>query len=498
MSNGVVLGIDLGTTNSACAVVEGGKPRIVVNSEGDRTTPSVVSFPEPNERVVGKLARKKLTKDPEHTVYSVKRHMGEEGYAEEIRGKEYTPEQISAMVLNKIKTEAEESLDRPVEGAVVTVPAYFNDRQRQATKDAGRLADLDIKRIVNEPTAAAMAYGHDDDEDKTILVYDLGGGTFDVSILDLSGGVYDVIATNGDNDLGGDDWTVAIAEHLATEFNEEHGIDLREDPQARQRILEAAEEAKKELSSREQTDIELPFIATTDEGTINLETKITRDTFEDITADLIEGTIAPAENALEDAGMGAKDIDEVVLIGGSTRMPQVREKVKQLTGVEAKTTINPDEAVALGAAIQGAVLSDGDSVGEDMVLLDVTPHSLGVETANGKFTTLIPRNTTIPESASKVFTTAKDDQATVRVGVYQGESAIAAENDFLDQFALRGIKPADAGDPRIEVTFKIDQNGIVNVEAEDQRTGSSQSLTVGGGTGLSEEEFEEMKEELET
>ncbi|MFC6938936.1 molecular chaperone DnaK [Salinirubellus sp. GCM10025818] len=494
MASNKILGIDLGTTNSAFAVMEGGDPEIISNAEGDRTTPSVVAFTDDGERLVGKPAKNQAVQNPERTIQSIKRHMGEDGYSVDIEGEEYTPEQISAMILQKIKRDAEEYLGDEVEKAVITVPAYFSDSQRQATKDAGEIAGFDVERIINEPTAASMAYGLDDDSDQTVLVYDLGGGTFDVSILDLGGGVYEVVATNGDNDLGGDDWDQEIIDWLADDFEDEHGIDLREDRQALQRLKDAAEEAKIELSNRKEATITLPFIAADDDGPKDLEAKLSRAKFEALTGDLLERTVGPTEQALEDAGYDKSDIDEVLLVGGSTRMPQVREKVEELAGQDPRKSVNPDEAVALGAAIQGGVLS-GDV--DDIVLLDVTPLSLGIEVKGGLFERLIEKNTTIPTEESKVFTTAADNQTQVQVRVFQGEREIANENELLGEFQLAGIPPAPAGTPQIEVTFNIDENGIVNVEAEDKGSGNREDITIEGGAGLSDDQIEQMQQEAE-
>lgn len=488
-----ILGIDLGTTNSAMAVMEGGEPEIIPNAEGDRTTPSVVAFDD-GELIVGKAAKNQAIKNPEGTVTSIKRHMGEEDYEVEIDGESYRPEQISAYILQKMKRDAEEYLGHDVERAVVTVPAYFNDKQRNATKNAGRIAGLEVERIVNEPTAASMAYGFDEDEEKTLLVYDLGGGTFDVSVLQLGGGVYDVVATSGDNQLGGDDFDRALQEHLAGDFEEGHGVDLLKERDAHQRLKEAAEEAKKGLSSVKGTTVNEPYIYADEDGPLHLEEDVTRAKLESLTEDLVDRTLGPIERALEDAGMAKEDIDDVILVGGQTRMPRVREAIEEKLGMDPRGDLNPDEVVAMGAAIQGGVLS-GEV--DDIVLLDVTPLSLGVETKGGVFHRLIERNTTIPTEESQVFTTAADGQTQVDIHVLQGEREMAEGNETLGRFQLTGIPPAPAGTPQIEVTYSLNSDGILEVEAEDRGSGKSESVTIEGGVGLSDDEVEEMVEEAE-
>ncbi len=486
-----VVGIDLGTTNSVIAVMEGGEPVIISNAEGSRITPSVVAFKKDGERLVGEMAKRQAIINPGRTILSIKRHMGT-NYKVKIDDKEYTPQEISAMILQKLKRDAEAYLGEEIKQAVITVPAYFSDSQRQATKDAGRIAGLEVLRIINEPTAASLAYGFDKEEDQKILVFDLGGGTFDVSILELGDGVFEVKATSGNNRLGGDDFDQRIIDYLAEKFKKEHGIDLRRDRTALQRLKEAAEKAKKELSSVVSTNINLPFITADQNGPKHLDYTLTRAKFEELTADLVEKTMGPTRRALEDAGLTPDDIDKVILVGGSTRIPAVQEAIKKLIGKDPYKGINPDEVVALGAAIQAAVLS-GEI--KDVVLLDVTPLSLGIETLGGVFTKIIERNTTIPTSKSKIFTTAADNQTTVDIHVLQGERPMAEDNITLGRFQLVGIPPAPRGVPQIEVTFDIDANGIVHVSAKDKGTGKEQKITIKSNTGLSEEEIQKMIED---
>lgn len=489
-----VIGIDLGTTNSCVAVMEGGEAVVIPNPEGNRTTPSVVGFKKDGERVVGETAKRQAITNPDRTVISIKRHMGT-NHKEVIDGKEFTPQEISAIILQKLKADAEAYLGQSVTQAVITVPAYFNDSQRQATKDAGKIAGLEVLRIVNEPTAAALAYGLEKSEDQTILVYDLGGGTFDVSILELGDGFFEVKATSGDNRLGGDDFDQVVIDHLVAEFKKEQGIDLSKDKAAVQRLKDAAEKAKKELSGVLTTTISLPFITVVDGVPQHLEMNLTRAKFEELSAELVERTMGPTRQALSDAGLSANQIDKIVLVGGSTRIPAVQEAVKRLTGKEPHKGVNPDEVVALGAAVQAGVLT-GDV--KDVVLLDVTPLSLGIETAGGVFTKMIDRNTTIPTTKSQVFSTYADNQPSVEIHVLQGERAMAADNKTLGRFILGEIPLAPRGVPQIEVTFDIDANGIVNVSALDKGTGKSQKITITSSSGLSEEEIDRMMKDAES
>ncbi|HZX46964.1 MAG TPA: molecular chaperone DnaK [Clostridia bacterium] len=488
-----VIGIDLGTTNSCVAVMEGGEPVVIPNAEGSRTTPSVVAFSKKGERMVGQVAKRQAITNPEGTVSSIKRLMGSDKKVK-LHDKEYTPQEISAMVLQKLKMDAESYLGEKITKAVITVPAYFTDSQRQATKDAGRIAGLEVLRIINEPTAASLAYGLDKGENQKVLVFDLGGGTFDVSILELGEGVFEVLATSGNNKLGGDDFDDRIIDYLAAEFKKEHGIDLKKDRTAMQRLKDEAEKAKKELSGVMSTSINLPFITADASGPKHLDMTLSRAKFEELTADLVEATMEPMRKALSDAGLSAGQIDKVILVGGSTRIPAVQEAVKKITGKDSYKGINPDECVAIGAAIQAGVLT-GEV--KDIVLLDVTPLSLGIETLGGVFTKLIERNTTIPTKKSQIFSTAADGQTSVDVHVLQGERPMAAQNVTLGRFQLTGIPPAPRGVPQIEVTFDIDANGIVNVSAKDLGTGKEQKITITASTNLSEEEIQRKVKEAE-
>ncbi len=511
-----VIGIDLGTTNSCMAVLEGGEPTVIPNSEGGRTTPSVVAFSKSGERLVGSVARRQAVTNPENTVFSIKRFMGRKfgDVSEEMKivpyhvkaaqnadasvdvgGKTYTPPEISAMILQKLKRDAEDYLGEKVSEAVITVPAYFNDSQRQATKDAGKIAGFEVKRIINEPTAAALAYGLDKEHDQTILVFDLGGGTFDVSILDIGEGVFEVKSTNGDTHLGGDNFDKAVVDWMAAEFKQSQGIDLSKDKMALQRLYEAAEKAKIELSTTTSTNINLPFITADENGPKHLDLTLTRAKFDELTAALVDRVVGPVNQALADAGLKASDIDHVILVGGMTRMPAVQEKVKQLIGKEPHKGVNPDEVVAVGAAIQGGVLA-GEV--KDVLLLDVTPLSLGIETKGGVFTKLIERNTTIPTKKSEIFSTAEDNQTSVEIHVLQGEREMARYNKTLGKFQLVGIPPAPRGIPQIEVTFDIDANGIVHVSAKDLGTGNEQKITITASSGLSEQDIERMMKDAES
>ncbi len=482
-----IIGIDLGTTNSCVAVMEGGKPTVIANAEGSRTTPSVVAFTKTGERLVGEPAKRQAVTNAEKTISSIKRQMGS-NYRANIDGKSYSPQEISAMILQKLKSDAENYLGEKVTEAVITVPAYFNDAQRQATKDAGKIAGLDVKRIINEPTAAALAYGLDNEKEQKIMVYDLGGGTFDVSIIDIGDGVIEVLATAGNNRLGGDDFDQKVVDYIVSEFKRQEGVDLSADKMAMQRIREAAEKAKKELSSATTTNINLPFITATSEGAKHLDINLTKAKFDELTHDLVEMTAEPVRRALSDAGISASELGKVLLVGGSTRVPAVQDKVRQLTGQEPSKTLNPDECVAIGASVQGGKLA-GDAGAGDILLLDVTPLTLSIETLGGVATHLIERNTTIPTRKSQIFSTAADNQTAVDINVVQGERQFARDNKSLGQFRLDGIPPARRGVPQIEVTFDIDANGIVNVSAKDLGTGKEQHITITAGSNMSEDDI---------
>ena len=488
-----IIGIDLGTTNSCVAVMEGGKPTVIANAEGARTTPSVVAFTKNGERLVGEPAKRQAVTNAENTISSIKRDMGTDR-GRTIEGKKYSPQQISAMILQKLKADAENYLGEKVTEAVITVPAYFNDAQRQATKDAGKIAGLDVKRIINEPTAAALAYGLDNEKEQKIMVYDLGGGTFDVSIIEIGDGVIEVLATNGDTHLGGDDFDNKVIDWMVAEFKAQQGVDLSNDKMAMQRLKEAAEKAKKELSSATTTNINLPFISMNANGPLHFDMNLTRAKFDELTHDLVERTAIPVQNALKDAGISASELGKVLLVGGSTRIPAVQEKVKQLTGHEPNKSLNPDECVALGASIQGGKLA-GDAGAGEILLLDVTPLSLSIETMGGIATRLIERNTTIPTKKSQIFSTAADNQTAVDINVVQGERQFARDNKSLGQFRLDGIPPAMRGVPQIEVTFDIDANGIVNVSAKDLGTGKEQHITITAGSNMSDDEIDKAVKE---
>ena len=492
---GKIIGIDLGTTNSCVAVMEGGQPVVIVNSDGMRTTPSVVGFAKNGERLIGEAAKRQAITNPTNTISSIKRHMGE-NYRVNIEGKSYSPQEISAMILQKLKADAESYLGEPVTEAVITVPAYFNDSQRQATKDAGKIAGLDVKRIINEPTAAALAYGLDNEQDQKIMVYDLGGGTFDVSVIEIGDGVIEVLSTNGNTHLGGDDFDQRVINYLLAEFKKAEGMDLSTDKMAMQRLKEAAEKAKKELSTVASTNINLPFITMNQDGPKHLDVTLTRAKFDELTSDLVDATMGPVKTALNDAGIKANELDKILLVGGSTRIPAVQEAVKKITGKDPFKGINPDECVAIGASIQGGKLA-GDAGAGSVLLLDVTPLSLGIETLGGVATRLIERNTTIPTSKKQIFSTAEDNQTAVDIHIVQGERPLAKDNKTLGNFRLDGIAPARRGVPQIEVAFDIDANGIVHVSAKDLGTGKEQSITITASTNLSDDEIDKAVKEAE-